>query len=63
MIIKYNPAERVTLPKHKRVRESKTLQPEQLKAVLTALEAEPLPFRALITLSSLRDAGEGRRWR
>jgi len=26
------------------------LQPEQLKAVLTALEAEPLPFRALITL-------------
>lgn len=50
MIIKYNPAERVTLPKHKRVRESKTLQPEQLKAVLTALEAEPLPFRALITL-------------
>ena len=50
MIIKYNPAERVTLPKYKRVRESKTLQPEQLKAVLTALEAEPLPFRALITL-------------
>ena len=50
MIIKYNPADRVTLPKKKRVRESKTLQPEQLKTVLAALEAEPLPFRALITL-------------
>lgn len=50
MIIKYNPAKRVTLPKKKRVRESKALQPEQLKAVLAALEGEPLPFRALITL-------------
>lgn len=49
MIIKYNPAKRVTLPKNKRVRESKALQPEQLKAVLAALEGEPLPFRALIT--------------
>lgn len=49
MIIKYNPAERVTLPKKTRVRESKTLQPAQLAAVLAALEAEPLPFRALIT--------------
>lgn len=49
MIIKYNPAKRVTLPKKKRVRESKALQPEQLKAVLAALEGEPLPFRALIT--------------
>lgn len=49
MIIKYNPAKRVTLPKKKRVRESKALQPEQLKAVLAALEEEPLPFRALIT--------------
>ena len=50
MIIKYNPAKRATLPKKKRVRESKSLQPEQLKAVLAALEGEPLPFRALITL-------------
>lgn len=49
MIIKYNPAKRVTLPKKKRVRESKALRPEQLKAVLAALEGEPLPFRALIT--------------
>lgn len=49
MIIKYNPAKRVTLPKKKRVRESKALQPEQLKAVLAALEGESLPFRALIT--------------
>lgn len=49
MIIKHNPAKRVTLPKKKRVRESKALQPEQLKAVLAALEGEPLPFRALIT--------------
>lgn len=50
MIIKYNPAKRVTLPKRKRVRESKTLQPDQLKAVLAALEGEPLPFRALLTV-------------
>lgn len=50
MIIKYNPADRVTLPKNARVRESKTLQPDELQAVLAALEHEPLSFRALITL-------------
>lgn len=50
MIIKYNPADRVTLPKMARVRESKTLQPDELQAVLAALESEPLSFRALITL-------------
>lgn len=50
MIIKFNPTERATLPKQKRVREVRTLQPEQLKAVLAALETEPLQFRTLITL-------------
>lgn len=49
MLIKYNPAERVFLPKKKRVRESRSLQPDELRAVLDALEQEPLPFRALVT--------------
>lgn len=50
MIIKYNPAERVVLPKMRRVREQKALEPQELQAVLTALEAEPLQFKTMITL-------------
>lgn len=49
MVIKFNPAERVTLPKMRRVREQKALQPEQLQEVLEALKSEPITFRTLIT--------------
>lgn len=50
MIIKYNPAERVILPKKRRVREQKALEPQEVQAVLAALEQEPLQFKAMITL-------------
>lgn len=50
MLIVYNPAERVTLPPRKRVRPSRTLQPEQIRDILTALESEPLDFQALVHL-------------
>lgn len=49
MIIKDNPADRAILPKMKRVRESRALQPEELSAVLAALEKEPVQFRAMVT--------------
>ena len=60
MIIKYNPAKRATLPKKKRVRESKSLQPEQLKAVLAALEGEGIRAERKSVyddLDTLRDYG------
>lgn len=50
MIIPYNPAERATLPAKKRVRESKSLQPDQLKKVLSALKEEPLDFQAKVNI-------------
>lgn len=50
MILKYNPANRVTLPKKRRVRQSDSMQPELVRRVLEALEAEPLEFRTMITL-------------
>ena len=50
MIIPYNPAERATLPAKRRVRESTTLQPSQIQAVLAALEEEPINFRTMIHL-------------
>lgn len=48
MLIKFNPAERVFLPT-KIDTEKRSLQPDELRAVLDALEKEPLPFRALVT--------------
>lgn len=50
MIIPYNPAERATLPIKKRVRESTTMQPDQIQAVLEALEEEPINFKTMIHL-------------
>lgn len=48
MIVPYNAAARATLPKMKKVRESKTLQPEEIQAVLSALQEEPITFKTLI---------------
>lgn len=48
MLIPYNPAERVTLPKKKRVREARSLQKEEIQAVLKALETEPIEIQAMI---------------
>lgn len=48
MIVTYNAAERATLPKMQKVRESKTLQPEEIQDVLTALQDEPIGFKTLI---------------
>ena len=50
MILAYNPAERATLPPRVRVRPSECLQPEQVQAVLAALEAEPIELRTMITM-------------
>lgn len=50
MIIPYNPAELATLPPKARVRPSESLQPEQVQAMLCALETEPIDIRTMITL-------------
>lgn len=49
MIVTYNPAKRAILPKynHKEVR---SLQPEQVQTVISALEREPIRTRTIITL-------------
>lgn len=49
LIIPYNPAKKATLPK-KRQKEQDILQPEQITAVLDALQSEPIQFRTMITL-------------
>lgn len=48
MIVTFNAAERATLPKLQRVRESKTMQPEEIQAVLSALQEEKIGFRTLV---------------
>jgi len=48
MIIPYNPAEKATLPPKRRVRESESLQPEQVQNILDALEKEPIDIRTMI---------------
>lgn len=48
MIVTYNAAERATLPKMQKVRESKTLQPEEIQTVIKALDTEPISFKTLI---------------
>lgn len=48
MIVTYNAAERATLPKMQKVRESKTLQPEEIQAVIEALNTEPTSLKTLI---------------
>lgn len=48
MIVTYNAAERVTLPKMRKVRESTTMQPEEVQAILEALNTEPPDVKTLI---------------
>lgn len=48
MIIPYNPADRVTLPKVKRKTASKSLQQEEVAQLLKALETEPIEVQAMI---------------
>lgn len=48
MVIPYNPAERVTLPRRKKMRDTGSLQTEEIKAILTALHAEPISTQAML---------------
>ena len=48
MIVSFNAAERATLPKMQKVRESKTLQPEEIQDVIKALDTEPISFKTMI---------------
>lgn len=50
MILKHNPANRATLPKKRRVRETDAMQPDLVRRVLEALENEHIDFRTMITL-------------
>lgn len=59
MILPYNPAEKVTLPPRKRVRTTDCLQPDTLRRVLEALEAEPVEFRAMINLLAVTGCRRG----
>lgn len=48
MLISYNPADRVTLPKKKSIQKSGSLQKEEIQALLKALETEPIEIQAMI---------------
>lgn len=48
MLLQYNPAKRVTLPKIKKVRNQESIQPDTLKEILAALDRERMDFKALI---------------
>lgn len=48
MLITYNPARRATVPKHKEKKKVKCLQPEDVNAVLKALENEDIRTKAVI---------------
>lgn len=48
MLLQYNPAKRVTLPKVKKVRNQEAIQPDTLKEILAALDRERMDFKALI---------------
>lgn len=48
MLITYNPARRATVPKHKEEKKVKCLQPEDVNAVLKALENEDIRTKAVI---------------
>lgn len=50
MLIEYNPAERVTLPKMRKVRETSSFTPEEVKTILDALRDEPTRMKAMILL-------------
>lgn len=59
MILPYNAAAKATLPAKKRVRKSDALQPDQIKAILAALEKEPIDFRTMIHLFIVTGARRG----
>lgn len=48
MIVQYNPAERVTLPKMKKVRNQEAIQTDILKKILAALDKERIDFKMLV---------------
>lgn len=58
MIIKYNPADKVTLPKVPR-KTPNYFQPEQITAILDALETEPIMWRVLVVLMIVTGARRG----
>lgn len=48
MLLQYNPAKRVTLPKMKKIRNQEAIQPDTLKEILAALDRERIDFKTLI---------------
>lgn len=58
LLIKDNPADNATAPKHK-YQEADCLQPEELLAILDALEAEPVKWQALIDLMAATGCRRG----
>ena len=58
MLIKDNPADNATAPKIK-YKEADSLQPDQLIAILEALETEPIMWRALIDLAAATGCRRG----
>lgn len=58
MLIKDNPADNATAPKYK-YKEADCLQPEELLAILDALETEPVKWQALIDLMAATGCRRG----
>lgn len=50
MIVQYNPAKRVTLPKMKKIRGQEAIQPDALRKILEALDGERIDFKTLVHL-------------
>lgn len=58
MLIKYNPADKVQPPKVPR-KTPNYFQPEQIAAILQALETEPIMWRVMVTLMIMTGARRG----
>lgn len=58
MLIKINPADKVQLPKSTRYHPN-YFQPEQIQAILAALETEPIMWRVMVTLMIVTGARRG----
>lgn len=59
MLIPYNPVKKATRPKGETEQKKKHLEPDELEAVLNALESEPIRIRTLFTLYALTGCRRG----
>ena len=58
-ILPYNPAEKATPPKGREARETRCLQPDELRQILKCAESEPIQWRTLLHLFAVTGCRRG----